>query len=101
MRDMVEGLLVARAFSFAVERARAAGIAPVAHTPLDADGALRLSHEAGGNGLIAMNADEMTTKIMLATERTTTRALGADMGLEPVGIMGTHMRFQVVCTSES
>jgi len=97
----MEGLLVARAFSFAVERARAAIVAPLAHAPLDTDGVLRLSHEAGTEGLVAMNADEMTTKVVLATERATARTLGAAMGLEPVGIMSAHVCLQVVCTSES
>ena len=47
-----------------------------------------------------MDANEVTTKIVLATERAPTRAMGADMGFEPVWIVGCHVRFKVVRSGE-
>jgi hypothetical protein len=48
-----------------------------------------------------MNADEMTTQIMLPTERTTTRSLRANMRLQTIRIMSSHMCLQVICPSKS
>lgn len=48
-----------------------------------------------------MNANQMTTKIVFPAEGTTTRALRANMGLQPVGIMSGHMGLQVVGSRES
>jgi len=38
-----------------------------------------------------MDTDEMTAKIMLPAEGTTTRTMGADVGLEPIRIMRRHV----------
>lgn len=45
----------------------------------------------GRGVLVTVDTDEMTTEVMLATKGATTRAVWADMGLEPVWIVGGHV----------
>jgi hypothetical protein len=42
-----------------------------------------------------MDASKVAAKIVLATERPGTVPMGTDVWLEPIGIMGSHVRFQV------
>jgi len=51
-------------------------------------------------GLITMNADEMSTQVVLATERAATGTVRADMGFQPVGVVRGHVCFEIVRTSE-
>jgi hypothetical protein len=47
-----------------------------------------------------MNTDKVTTEIVLSAKGPTTRAVGADVGLQPVRIMGPHVRLEIVRASE-
>ncbi len=42
-----------------------------------------------------MDASKVAAKIVLATERPGAVPMGTDVWLEPVGVMGSHVRFQV------
>lgn len=48
-----------------------------------------------------MNAHQVPTQVMLATEGSATRGVGANMGLQAIGIVGGHVRLQVISASES
>ena len=79
----------------------AARVAPATGSALNTNGLLRSHREKGSTDrFIAMNADEMTTQIVLPAEGTTTRSLRAHMRLQTIGIMGSHMCLQVICPSE-
>jgi len=43
----------------------------------------------------------MALEVVLARERPSTAAMRADMGLQPIWVMGVHMCFEVVGTCES
>jgi len=47
-----------------------------------------------------MDADEVTTQVVLAAEGPTTRTMWADVRLEPVGVVGSHVCFEIVGPSE-
>lgn len=80
----------------------AARVAPATRSVLNANRLFR-SHRNNGStdGFIAMNADKMTTQIVLPAEGTTARSLRAYMRLQTIGIMGSHMCLQVICPSKS
>ena len=42
----------------------------------------------------------MPSQVVLAAEGPATRGVGADMRLQPVGVMGGHVRFEVIRTGE-
>jgi hypothetical protein len=50
--------------------------------------------------LVAMNADKVAPKIMLAAERTAAGAVGTDVRLEPVGVVCGHVCFEIVRSGE-
>ena len=47
-----------------------------------------------------MNADEVATEVVLATEGPAAGPLRADVRLEPVGVMGSHVGLQIVGASK-
>jgi len=80
----------------------AASIAPATGSVLNTDGLFRSHGEKSStHRFITMNADEMTTQIVLPTEGTTTRSLRANMRLQTIGIMSSHMCLQIICPSKS
>jgi hypothetical protein len=80
----------------------AARVAPATGSVLNSNRLFR-SHRKKGNTdrFVSMNANEMTTQIVLPTEGTTTRSLRANMRLQAIGIVGSHMCLQVICPSKS
>jgi len=48
-----------------------------------------------------MDADKVTTQVMLATERPATSAMRADMRFQAVGVMSGLVGLEVVSPSES
>lgn len=44
-----------------------------------------------------MDTGKVTAKIVLATERPGTVHMGANVWFEPIGVMCSHMRFQIEC----
>jgi len=94
--------IVAIAGSVAANPSLAARVAPATGSILNTNGLLRSHREKGSaDRFITMNADEMTTQIVLPTERTTTRSLRAHMRLQTIGIVGSHVCLQVICPSKS
>jgi hypothetical protein len=47
-----------------------------------------------------MNANKVTTEVVLSAEGPTARAVGADVGLQPVRVVGAHVRLEIVRASE-
>lgn len=78
----------------------ATGIAPTAVTTFNTDCFFASGKERGANSFIAVNAYKMATKVMLATERAPARSLRAYVGLEPIWVMGGHVRLQIVSPSK-
>lgn len=85
-------VFVTIALEFA-ERGFAALITPNTLGALSANG-------VGRPLLVTMDADQMTTKIVLAAEGTTTVGVGADMGLQTVRVVGGHVSLKIVGPSE-
>ena len=80
----------------------AARVAPATGSVLNTNRLFRCHREKGSTDrFITMNADEMTTQIVLPAEGTTTRSLRAYMRLQTIGIVGSHMCLQVICPSKS
>ena len=93
----VDGLLdVAGAALLPADPTLATGLAPAARTTANTD---RLPSGVGRQ-FIPVDADEMPSQVVLAAEGPVTRGVGADMRLQPVGVMGGHVRLEVICTSE-
>lgn len=74
-------------------------IAPASRASVDAD-SLSCCRGCGRDGLVAVDANQMTAQIMFAAEGATTRAMRANMRLQTVGIMGRHVSLQIVSSSE-
>jgi hypothetical protein len=55
----------------------------------------------GADRLVSVNAEQMPAEIMLAAEGAATGAVGADMGLETIGVVGSHVSLEIVSASES
>lgn len=53
------------------------------------------------DGLVAVNANQVTAQIMLAAEGATTGTMRANMRFQTVGVMRRHMSLQIVGSSES
>jgi len=75
-------------------------IAPAAAPTFNANRFFTSGKKGGANSFIAVNANKMATKVMLATERAPARSLGAYVGLEPIWVMGGHVRLQIVSPSK-
>jgi hypothetical protein len=94
--------VVAIAGCVAANPSPAARVAPATGSVLNSNGLFRSQREKGSTDrFITMNADEMTTQIVLPTERTTTRSLRANVRLQTIRIMSSHMCLQVICPSKS
>jgi len=94
--------VVAIAEFVAANPSLAARVAPATGSVLNTNGLFRSHREKGGTDrFITMNADEMTTQIMLSAKGTTTRSLRAHMRLQTIGIVGSHVCLQVICPSKS
>jgi hypothetical protein len=74
----------------------AAGVTPVSVSSADANSLLRRLE-----GLIAVDANKMPSQVVLPGEGSAARAVGADMGLEPVGVMRRHVRLEIVSSSKA
>ena len=75
----------------ATNRALSTGVTPVSVSRADANGLLRRLE-----ALITVDANQMPAKVVLSGEGSTARAVGANMGLEPVRVMRGHVRLEVV-----
>lgn len=94
--------VVAIADFVAANQSLAARVAPATGSVLNSNGLFRSQRKKGStDGFITMNADEMTTQIVLPTEGTTTRSLRANMRLQTIGVVGSHVCLQVICPSKS
>jgi hypothetical protein len=94
----VDGLLdVAGAALLSADPTLATGLAPAAWATANTD---RLPSGVVGSHFIPVDADEMPSQVVLAAEGPVTRGVGADMRLQPVGVMGGHVRLEVIRTGE-
>ncbi len=88
------------------DEALAAAVTPPARALFHTDGLLRPRGVVGrayrvfALRLVTVNADKMAPEIVLSTERTATGAMGADVGLQSVGVVRRHVCFKVVSASE-
>jgi hypothetical protein len=74
-------------------------VAPTSGTLVDTNGLLwRVG--GGAERVITMNTDEVTTQVMLAAKRAAARAVWTYMRLKPVGVVGCHVRLEIVSTSK-
>lgn len=74
------------------------GLAPPAGTFFDTNSRFG---RVVGRGAVAVDANKMTSKVVLATERAAACAVGAHEGLGAVGVMRSHVSFEVESTSET
>lgn len=87
---------MARACLVPADETFATVITPSSVTFLDANGRLVRSKI----GVIAMDADEVTSEVVLTTEGAATGGVGADMRLQAIGVVSSHVRLEIVCASE-
>ena len=87
--DLLDISTIAR--GLATNSAFAAVVAPVASTASNADAVLLF---------ITVDADEVTTEVVLPAEGATARAVRANMRLQPVGVVGSHVSLQIVGSGE-
>jgi hypothetical protein len=94
--------IVAIAGIVATNPSLATRVAPAAGSVLYTNGLFRSYRKDGSTDrFITMDADEMTTQIVLPAEGTTARSLRAHMRLQTIGIVGGHVCLQVICPSKS
>ena len=94
--------VVAIASFVAANPTLAARVAPATGSVLNTDRLFWRHREKGSTDrFITMNTDEMTTQIVLPTKGTTTRSLWANMRLQTIRIMSSHMCLQIICPSKS
>ena len=79
------------ASSVTTNAALATSIAPAASATFDSNRFLRSGKKRGADRFITVNANEMATEVMLATEGAPARSLGTYVGFEPIWIMGGHV----------
>jgi len=78
-----------------------ADFTPAPRAFLDSNGFLGRPRMVGrAHRLVAMDAYEMSAQVVLAAERSAARCVRADMGLETIGIMRSHMGLQIICAGK-
>lgn len=85
----------------AANQSLAARVAPATGSILNTNGLFRSHWERGSAyRFITMNANEMTTQVVLPAEGTATRSLRTHMRLQTIGVVGSHVCLQVICPSK-
>jgi len=78
-----------------------ADFTPAPRAFLDSNGFLGRPRMVGrAHRLVAMDAYKMSAQVVLAAERSAARCVRADMGLETIGIMRSHMGLQIICAGK-
>jgi hypothetical protein len=72
--------------------ALATGVTPAASATFNSNRFFGSGKKRRTDSFIAVDANQMAAKIVFATERASTRSLRTYVGLEPVWVVGCHVR---------
>jgi len=84
----------------AADPAFAAVVAPDPRATLNSNRFLDRRRRCTNRCIVTMDADEVATQVMLATERPATSAVGADMRFQTVGVMSCLVGLEIVGSSK-